>query len=715
MTPADEYAATLFDEHRPEDAEQLARLRANSGTVFVDRIESQRESLRALLPRPDPHSLDEPPVWAYYPWRRTAVRILGPTAYRRLRLDRNRNKLTGREQQRLAALEVGIVGLSVGHAVALALALEGSCGALRLADFDTVDLSNLNRVPATVFDLGLNKGVVAARRIAEIDPYFRVSVESRGVTAETIGPFLDGLDLVVEECDSLDMKVTVREQARARRLPVLMETSDRGLLDVERFDVEPRRPLFHGLLGDVDSASLAALSTREKVPRVLRLLGAAELSSRMAASLVEVGETVSTWPQLGGDVLLGAATVAAAVRRLGLGQPLPSGRVRVDLDERLTEVRPPAVAAETWHGPDGGEVGMPEDGVTAIVHAAASAPSGGNAQPWRIECDATELRLHLEPDRTTAMDVRFRGSCVALGAALFNARVAAAAHGRLGPVKLFGEGTFLDDAASTLVATMSFGAESDPSLARRYPAVLRRGTNRRAGVPARIDRDTRRALTDAARSEGARLSLLTDRSAVAAVADLLAAAERIRFLEPILHREMIGELRWPGTDSLETGIDVRSLELDDADLATLRVLGRPDAMAMLAQWGLGRALGTLTRDRVRSSSAVAAVTVDGAGPPDFVRGGSAVESVWVAAEEHGLAVQPVSPVFLYGRDAAELTELAPDHDRELAAGRRGLTDLFGLTAGESFALVLRLSHARPASVRSRRRPCDDPAGGDSKG
>ena len=58
--------------------------------------------------------------------------------------------------------------------------------------------------------------------------------------------FFDGLDLVIEECDSLDMKVRVREEARARGIPVLMETSDRGLFDVERFDVEPERPLFHG-------------------------------------------------------------------------------------------------------------------------------------------------------------------------------------------------------------------------------------------------------------------------------------------------------------------------------------------------------------------------------------------------------------------------------------------------------------------------------------
>ena len=132
------------------------------------------------------------------------------------------------------------------------------CAALlRLADFDHLELSNLNRVPATVFDIGLNKAEVAARRIAELDPYLPVEIMDAGLTLDTVEQFLDGLNIVVEECDSLDMKAIVRERARARGIPVLMATSDRGLVDVERFDLEPQRPILHGLLGDLDTALLA--------------------------------------------------------------------------------------------------------------------------------------------------------------------------------------------------------------------------------------------------------------------------------------------------------------------------------------------------------------------------------------------------------------------------------------------------------------------------
>ena len=50
------------------------------------------------------------------------------------------------EQERLRGLCVAVAGLSVGRAVVSTLAHEGIGGELRLADFDALDLSNLNRV-----------------------------------------------------------------------------------------------------------------------------------------------------------------------------------------------------------------------------------------------------------------------------------------------------------------------------------------------------------------------------------------------------------------------------------------------------------------------------------------------------------------------------------------------------------------------------------------
>jgi hypothetical protein len=701
----EEFRPQLLDERRAGERRFLAELRADPCVAVLDQLTAQRAELGQVRPVPDTAALEEPGRWVYYPWRRAVVSILGPDAFRLLRLDRNRNKVTREEQRRLGRLRIGVVGLSVGHTIAHTLALEGLCGEIRLADYDTVALSNLNRIPATLFDLGLNKSVVAARRIAELDPYLQISVFRCGITRDTMAAFLDGLDLVVEECDSLDMKVLVRHAARALRIPLLMETSDRGLLDVERFDLEPTRPLFHGLLGAVDADSLAGLSTRDKVPHVLRLIEAKSLSARMAASMVEVDETISTWPQLGGDVALGAATVVAAVRRLGRGDNLPSGRIRIDLDAHLDELRDPPVSdALTCAAPPrpGDQLlAAPEEPIEAVLRAVRLAPSGGNIQPWSVSADSLALRIYLAGHRTSAMDVQHRGSYVAIGAALHNARVAAAAKAILGPIELFADGP-----KSELVATLHFGQDSDPQLAAQYEAMLHRISNRNFGLVQPVGPMARQALFEAARRPGGTLHLLTEPTSIAACAGLLAASDRLRYLTPLLHKQMMSELRWPGRDRLDTGLDVRTLELDATDLAKLEVARRPDVMAHLAKWRGGRALGDGTRDRVKSSSALAVITVEGSAPTDFIRGGSAVEEVWICAEQHGLAVQPVSPVFLFASDATDLDELSPAFSSELAELQTSFRNVIGLEPRQSIALVLRLSHAPQATTRSQRLPLD---------
>ena len=135
---------------------------------------AQLAALRTLRPAAKPGLAEEPTRWAYYPWRRTVVGVLGPLGFRAVRLDRNRHLITEDEQADLARLCIGVAGLSVGHVIAHTLAAQGLCGALKVADFDILELSNLNRVPATVLDLGVNKATLAARRIAELDPYLRV-------------------------------------------------------------------------------------------------------------------------------------------------------------------------------------------------------------------------------------------------------------------------------------------------------------------------------------------------------------------------------------------------------------------------------------------------------------------------------------------------------------------------------------------------------------
>lgn len=278
-------------------------------------------------------------VWVFYPWGNRLVHLLDEAEFALVRTDRNRNKITREEQALLATKRVGVIGLSVGQSIALTMALERSFGEIRLADHDTLDLSNLNRIRSGVHNLGLRKVVNVAREIMEIDPFLKVTCFPEGITRDNIDGFCTTggkLDVLVDECDSVDVKIYARQTAKRLGIPVVMDTSDRGMIDVERFDLEPERPILHGLIDHLDVEAGAKASTNaEKLPFLLAMVGFDRLSQRLRSSLTEVGKTIVTWPQLSSSVVLGGALAGDAIRRMFLGSFRASGRWRADVEDIL--------------------------------------------------------------------------------------------------------------------------------------------------------------------------------------------------------------------------------------------------------------------------------------------------------------------------------------------------------------------------------------------
>lgn len=278
-------------------------------------------------------------VWVYYPWSNRIVHLLPENEFIYLRTSANRNKITTEERDILSKKKVGIIGLSVGQSVAVTMALERTCGELRLADFDTIELNNLNRIRTGVHNLGLFKAYSVAREIAEIDPFIKVTCFTEGITEFNIDKFyIEGgkIDAVIDECDGINIKILCRIKAKQYQIPLVMEASDRGTVDVERYDLEPERPIIHGWLEhlDIDFEVLKNLKTNEeKLPYMLPIAGFDTLSTRMKESLLEIGKSISTWPQLASAVTLGGGIVTDVCRRIFLKEFKSSGRYFVDIDE----------------------------------------------------------------------------------------------------------------------------------------------------------------------------------------------------------------------------------------------------------------------------------------------------------------------------------------------------------------------------------------------
>ncbi|HEV8264753.1 MAG TPA: ThiF family adenylyltransferase [Gemmatimonadales bacterium] len=295
--------------------------------------ERDRFVAEALVAAGDPAAVG---TWAYLPWQSTVVHTLDRDEYFEVITNRNRDKITRAEQQRLRTKRIGVLGLSVGGEAAVTVAQEHLCGEIVLADFDRLDLSNLNRLQAGVDDLGLAKTTIVARRIARIDPYLTVRVFEDGVTPTNLAAFLDGLDLLIEECDSLPIKLQVREHAKAREINVVFAADERGFLSVEPYAQWSTLRPFHGLVAAPPLPREGYPSPRAFLKALTQWLGGwRNISDRSRRSLERVGEALCGYPQLASEARYAAGQIGHVARRLLLGERLQPFVGNLDLAEYL--------------------------------------------------------------------------------------------------------------------------------------------------------------------------------------------------------------------------------------------------------------------------------------------------------------------------------------------------------------------------------------------
>jgi ThiF family protein len=325
--------------------EQLAELLlSRNAQLYRANPAVQQESIASFLA--SHYGTTEPwqmGSWVYYPWSGYLVHILEEELFLESRTIRNKNLITADEQATYADFKVGCLGMSVGSSAAVALILQGGSRQIAIADSAVISGSNLNRIRTGVSSVGDEKATVIARQLYEMDPYIAVAKASGQVTQATLESFFttpQPLQCVVDEIDDLEVKVRLRVEARRRGIPVLMATDlgDDVMLDVERFDRNPNLALFHGLAGDIEAVlTKKDMTQRQWLKYANMIIGNQNVPLRLQQSLLQIGQTLPTQPQLGGTAQAAGSVIAYAVRMLALGQPLKSGRTMISLDHHLLE------------------------------------------------------------------------------------------------------------------------------------------------------------------------------------------------------------------------------------------------------------------------------------------------------------------------------------------------------------------------------------------
>ncbi|MFE4517271.1 Acg family FMN-binding oxidoreductase [Kitasatospora sp. NPDC056783] len=260
-----------------------------------------------------------------------------------------------------------------------------------------------------------------------------------------------------------------------------------------------------------------------------------------------------------------------------------------------------------------------------LAAAGGAAPSLHNSQPWRFvpTPDGRGLAVYADTGRTAPLaDPVGAAVHIAVGAAVFNLRVAAGQLDREPLVRLLPEVAEPEllavfDLSRPAAAAVPFGRDL-------YPAIAARHTSREPFAQRDVPEAVIGELIEAARAEGVALAALEEEG-VRRVLDLTAEAESRNAADPARTAETRAWLR-PDDGSAEDGIPRSALGPQDheARVPMREFSGHPPQ---------GPAQPSR---RFEALPQLCTLTTPGDGPLDWLRTGQALERVWLLATLHGL-------------------------------------------------------------------------------
>jgi len=279
--------------------------------------------------------------WIYFPWNGLLIHTVKEEQYLKLRTNRNKNLITQAEQQVLHNSCIGIIGLSVGSAVAAELVYQGIGSSIKLAEHDNLETTNLNRIKATIFNIGEKKISIAERHLYEIDPYITLISFKDGITTKNLKSFILSTPkpkIIVEVIDDFEMKILLRLEARKKRIPVIMQANlgDSLLIDVERFDLYPKLDLFNGVVGNLPEKILK-MPNEDKNKFAVDIVGKKNVPLRALNSVAEIGKSLVGRPQLSSTVAVGSGLIVYLIRQILLGDKTINGRYRIRFDQLFSK------------------------------------------------------------------------------------------------------------------------------------------------------------------------------------------------------------------------------------------------------------------------------------------------------------------------------------------------------------------------------------------
>ena len=584
---------------------------------------------------------------------------------------RNIGLLSEADQEKLANATIAIPGMGGVGGIHLITMVRTGVGRFHIADFDTFEPANLNRqYGARIPDFGRRKLEVMKAEALHINPYLEFREFSEGVVTSNIDDFLDGVDVVLDSLDffEFDTRRLLFNRAREKGVYVitaaplgfssamLVFSPHEGMSFDEYFNIvdgmTPEEQYLSYAIGLAPKGTHIKYMDFSRVDFQSKGGPSSNIACQLCAGMA-ANEAVRIILKRGSikpvPHYFQFDPYVQKYRRgkliLGNRNPIQRFKMKVvksmlDRNKRIRSSAEPERPLVNLSSTD-----LSDDVIHYIIRAGIQAPSGDNAQPWKFYHNGNRISLYLDRDADCSFfNVNQIASIISCGAVLENMKIASTAFGYEAKIRhRISQGSDRHLACMELIK----GNENlDPLI--NY--IWERHTNRKFYEKRHLADSALQSMQDVVSDfPGVHLHLVTRQKDIKKLAKIVYRADRIRTEHRPLHEHLQEMIRYNNDEAMKKGdgFFLKNLEAGFVGEIFLRASRPWPVMNLINKVGIGRMVALHSYQGILNSSGAALLTVDGISESDFIRGGQALQRLWLLMAQRQIRMQPMTAITLF--------------------------------------------------------------------
>ncbi len=587
---------------------------------------------------------------------------------------RNIGLLTESEQETLASARIAIPGMGGVGGVHLITMTRSGIGKFNISDFDTFEPANINRqFGAKVSAFGRSKLEVMKEQALLINPFLEINEFPEGLNESNIDLFLKDVDVVLDGLDffNFDIRRLLFNKARERGVYVitaaplgfssalLVFAPDKGMGFDDYFDIT------QGMRSEEQYLAFAmGLAPRPTHAKYMDF-SKVNFESKKGPSL-----NVSCQICAG---MAGTEAIRIILGRCGI-RPVPyysqfdpylmklrKGKLFMGNKNPVQKLKTKIVGYILGKNKKKYQRIMPDlpeyspntdivsdDIIEFLLDAGIQAPSGDNAQTWEFSKSKNCILVYVDRQADQSFfNINQIASIISCGAVVENIKIAALNFGIETDVNYLP-----DERSNTLMAKLNFSFSEKKNIIKDdlFDFIWKRTTNRKFYRKAPVSLSTLNDLKSSISSlPGTNVYFVTEKNKLKRLANMVYKVDQIRTRNRSLHEHLNKMIRFTDQEAQikRDGFPLKNLEAGIAGEFFLRITKSWPVMNILNKIGISKIVAFHSYQGIVNSSGVGLVIVEGCDKESFLKGGRALERIWLDLTRQGFSVQPMTAITLF--------------------------------------------------------------------